>query len=56
MVSLLWTITVLLVVLWALGFAVNIGSWVNLLLMVALIMVIFNVITWASHRHGGDLS
>lgn len=54
MTSILWTVTVLLLVLWALGFAVNIGAWINLLLMVALIMVIFNVITWATHRHPSD--
>jgi hypothetical protein len=50
MTSLLWTLTVLLLLLWVLGFAVNIGAWINFLLMVALIMVIFNVITWAGHR------
>jgi len=50
MVSLLWTITVVLLVLWALGLAVNIGGWINFLLMVAVIMVIFNVISYASHR------
>lgn len=50
MASLFWTITVVLLVLWALGFAVNIGSSVNILLMVALIMVLFNIISWAGHR------
>jgi len=50
MVSLLWTITVVLLVLWALGLAVNIGTWINFLLMVAVVMVIFNVIGWAGHR------
>jgi hypothetical protein len=50
MISLLWTITVVLLVLWALGLAVNIGSWINFLLAVAVIMVIFNVISWASSR------
>jgi hypothetical protein len=53
MVSLLWTITLVLLILWVLGVAVNIGAWINFLLMVAVIMLIFNVITWASHRHGG---
>jgi len=50
MTSMLWTLTVLLLFLWVLGFAVNIGAWINFLLMVALIMVIFNVISWASTR------
>jgi len=55
MESLLWTITVVLVLLWVLGFAVNIGAWINFLLMVALILVIFNIITWASHRGRSSL-
>jgi hypothetical protein len=50
MINLLWTITVVLLVLWALGLAVNIGSWINFLLAVAVIMVLFNVISWASSR------
>jgi hypothetical protein len=50
MINLLWTITVVLLVLWALGLAVNIGAWINFLLAVAVIMVIFNVISWASSR------
>jgi len=49
MVSLLWMITVVLVVLWALGFAVNIGGWIHFLLVVAAVMLIFNVISSASH-------
>ena len=45
MVSLLWAITVLLVVLWVLGFAVNIGAWVHFLLVLAAIMLIFNILS-----------
>lgn len=48
MISLLWMITVVLLVLWVLGFAVNIGAWINLLLLVALILVLFNIISWAA--------
>jgi hypothetical protein len=55
MVNVLWTITVVLVLFWALGFAINIGAWINFLLMVAIILVIFNVISWASHRSGSNL-
>lgn len=51
MISLLWMITVILVVLWVLGFAVNLGAWINFLLVVAAILLIFNVISWAAHRH-----
>ncbi len=48
MVSLLWLITIILVVLWLLGFAVNIGAWINVLLVFAVILLIFNVISWAA--------
>ena len=41
----LWTITVVLVVLWALGFFVgHIGSLIHLLLVLALISLIYNLI------------
>jgi hypothetical protein len=50
MVSILWMITVVLLVLWLLGFAVNVGVWINFLLLLAVILVIFNVISWATHR------
>lgn len=49
MVSLLWMITVLLVVLWVLGFAVNIGSWIHFLIVIAVIVLVFNLISGASH-------
>ena len=51
MVSLLWMITVVLLLLWLLGFAVNIGAWINFLLIVALVLVVFNLISWATHRN-----
>ena len=40
MISLLWLLTVILVVLWVLGFAVNIGAWINLLLVLAVILLL----------------
>jgi hypothetical protein len=42
----LWTITVVLVVLWALGFGIHIGgSLIHFLLVLALISVAYNLIT-----------
>ena len=45
MVSLIWTVIVVLFVLWALGLAFKIGGGlVHILLVVAAIMIIFNLI------------
>ena len=42
----LWTILVLLLILWALGFSLNLGGGlVHLLLVVALIVLIVNLAT-----------
>lgn len=42
----LWTIFVILVVLWLLGFSLHIaGGLIHLLLVVALVVLIFNLIT-----------
>jgi hypothetical protein len=42
----LWTIFVILLILWLLGFTLHIaGSLIHLLLVVALIVLIFNLIT-----------
>jgi hypothetical protein len=42
----LWTIVVILVILWALGFFVaNIGSLVHILLVQALIAIVYNLMT-----------
>lgn len=43
----LWTITILLVVLWLLGFIGFhiLGSWIHLLLVLALIVLIFNLLS-----------
>ncbi len=45
----LWTITVVLVVLWALGFSINIGGGlIHLLLVLALISIVYNLVTGRS--------
>jgi hypothetical protein len=46
MAGLLWTIIVVLVVLWLLGFALHVGgSLIHLLLVIALIVLIYNMLT-----------
>ena len=46
MVSLLWLILVIILVLWLLGFALSIGgSLIHLLLVVALIVLIYQLVT-----------
>ncbi|USR89285.1 lmo0937 family membrane protein [Phormidium yuhuli AB48] len=46
MVNTIWTVIAVLVILWALGFSVNIGGGlIHLLLVLALIGIIYNVIT-----------
>ncbi len=42
----LWTILVVLVVLWLLGFGLHVGgSLIHLLLLVALVVLVINLIT-----------
>jgi hypothetical protein len=42
----LWTIVVVLVILWALGFAFHIGAGlIHLLLVIALIVVVVNLVS-----------
>jgi hypothetical protein len=44
--SMLWTIFVILVVLWLLGFSLHIaGSLIHLLLVVAVVVLIINLVT-----------
>ncbi len=50
MVSLLWLATILLVVLWLLGYAVNIGVWVNILLVFAVALFILNLVGMFTRR------
>jgi len=42
----LWTITVILLVLWVLGLvsSYTLGGWIHLLLVIALIVVVLNLI------------
>lgn len=43
----LWTITIVLVVLWLLGMVsgYTLGSWIHLLLVLAVIVLIFNLLS-----------
>jgi hypothetical protein len=43
----LWTITIILVILWAVGFIGFhvLGSWIHLLLVLALIVLLFNLLS-----------
>jgi hypothetical protein len=42
----LWTILVILVILWLLGFSLHIGgSLINILLVLAVIVLIYNLLT-----------
>jgi hypothetical protein len=42
----LWTITVVLVVLWLLGIVgvYTVGSWIHILLVLAIISIVFNLL------------
>jgi len=41
----LWTLLAVVLVLWLLGFAVNVGSLIHLLLVVALIILIVQLVS-----------
>lgn len=46
MVNLIWTAVVVLVILWLLGFSINIGGGlIHLLLVLALIGIVYNLMT-----------
>lgn len=46
LVNILWTIAVILVVLWLLGFVFNIaGGLIHILLVIAIIVIAYNLIT-----------
>jgi hypothetical protein len=46
MASILWAVIVILVVLWALGFFLaNLGSIIHILLVLAVIALIYNLVT-----------
>jgi hypothetical protein len=42
--SLLWFIVVLLVIAWFFGFSVNVGWWIHLLLVLALLGILYNLL------------
>jgi hypothetical protein len=51
MAGVLWTLIVIFVVLWLLGFAIHIGgSLIHLLLVIAVILLVFNIITGRGAR------
>jgi hypothetical protein len=42
----LWTIAIILLILWLLGaFVVNVGSIVHLLLVIALVVIVYRLVT-----------
>jgi hypothetical protein len=43
----LWTITIILVILWILGLVTSytLGGWIHLLLVLAIIVLIFNLLS-----------
>lgn len=43
----LWTITVILVILWLVGFIgfPTLGAWIHILLVLALIVLVFNLLS-----------
>ncbi len=46
MVNLIWSVAVVLIVLWGLGFAVHIGGGlIHLLLVLAIVAIAYNLIT-----------
>jgi hypothetical protein len=49
--GLIWTIIVVLVVLWVLGFAIHIGGGlIHILLVIALVLIVFNLISGRGAR------
>jgi hypothetical protein len=45
MSNLLWVLVVLLLLAWVGGFALNVGSLIHLLLVIALVIVVFNLLS-----------
>jgi hypothetical protein len=51
MAGIIWTVIVVLFVLWVLGFAIHIGGGlIHLLLVVALILLVYNLVTGRGAR------
>ena len=46
MLSILWTIAVILVILWVIGLVANIaGGLIHILLVIAIIIIVYNLVT-----------
>jgi hypothetical protein len=51
MAGFIWAVIVVLFVLWILGFAIHIGgSLIHLLLVIALVLLVFNILTGRGAR------
>jgi hypothetical protein len=51
MAGLIWGVIVVLFVLWVLGFAIHIGGGlIHILLVIALVLLVFNIITGRGAR------
>jgi Family of unknown function (DUF5670) len=51
MAGIIWAVIVVLFVLWVLGFAIHIGgSLIHLLLVIALILLVYNIVTGRGAR------
>jgi 4-hydroxybenzoate polyprenyltransferase len=44
MAGLIWTVIILLAILWFLGYQVDIGWWIHVLLVIALIGIVYNLL------------
>ena len=44
MAGLIWTVILLLAILWFLGYRVDIGWWIHVLLVIALIGILYNLL------------
>ncbi len=44
MAGLIWTIALLLAVLWFLGYSIDIGWWIHVLLVIAVVALIYNIL------------
>ncbi len=53
MTGILWTTIALLFIAWLLGFAINVGWWINILLVLAIIGFIVQLVTTAAQRTPG---
>lgn len=51
MIGLIWAIIVILFVFWLLGFALHVGGGlIHLLLVIALVLLVFNIVTGRGAR------